>query len=300
MYTLTRGSSASAWSGSVTLIDLTKSTVVTSFTIPPFTTSSTFYSATAVYADISSGAIQTTNTASLQIQHFGTCTHKIGGNFTAPMTTYNSSLFYLSDYDPGAAALYYLLPANDVFNSSGLNLTLDNTPYGGKTYTSGEVQTNVYYGYGKAQVSMQMANTSTGTDDSFFMYTGSSASDPWDEIDFEYVPYVSHINQIHIGYFTNGVNYVGKYVNLGFDPRAAVHTYAIDYEPTGITWYVDGNVIDTETGASGPLPSHPMKMITNLWPGDANTVDFTGTFTYPGTPLISTVSNESYTTGFAP
>ena len=42
-------------------------------------------------------------------------------------------------------------------------------------------------------------------------------------------------------------------LNLGFDPTAAFHTYGVDIEPTGTTWYIDGKAVCSASGTSTGL-----------------------------------------------
>lgn len=42
-----------------------------------------------------------------------------------------------------------------------------------------------------------------GVDTGFFMYTGPSDNDPWDEIDFEFLGYDT--TKVQLNYYTDGV-----------------------------------------------------------------------------------------------
>jgi len=78
----------------------------------------------------------------------------------------------------------------------------------------------------------------------------------------------------------------GPNVAVGFvvrvpDTSAGFHTYSVDWEPTRITWYFDGNAV-----ASAPTPADmhvPMYMLANLAVGGAK--NFGGT-TNAQTPLV--------------
>nr|WP_275407249.1 family 16 glycosylhydrolase [Cellulomonas chitinilytica] len=48
-----------------------------------------------------------------------------------------------------------------------------------------------------------------------------------------------------------------------------------------INWFVDGALVHQENGSRGPLPTHPQRIMMNLWPGTG--VDgWLGPFTYSG------------------
>ena len=42
-------------------------------------------------------------------------------------------------------------------------------------------------------------------------------------------------------------------LNLGFDPSTAFHTYGVDIEPSGTTWYIDGKAVCSASGTSPGL-----------------------------------------------
>jgi beta-glucanase (GH16 family) len=42
-------------------------------------------------------------------------------------------------------------------------------------------------------------------------------------------------------------------LHLGFDPSAAFHTYGVDIEPSGTTWYIDGTKVCSASGTSTGL-----------------------------------------------
>lgn len=56
-------------------------------------------------------------------------------------------------------------------------------------------------------------------------------------------------------------------IDLGFDATADFHTYAIEWSPNEIRWYVDGKLIHKRSNWSPtPIPHLPMKFHLNLWP----------------------------------
>jgi hypothetical protein len=127
----------------------------------------------------------------------------------------------------------------------------------------------------------------SGIVSSFFTYTGS----PWDEIDVEILG--KNTNQAQLNYFVNGTGGHERLVDLGFDASAEYHTYAFDWQPNGIKWYVDGVLKHSVTGSTSTLPSHPMQIMMNLWNGIG--VDgWLGPFNYSG-PLYASYDYVTYT-----
>lgn len=69
---------------------------------------------------------------------------------------------------------------------------------------------------------------------------------------------------MQFNYYTNGVGGHEKIVDLGFDASKGFHTYAFDWQPGYIKWYVDGVLKHT---ATTNIPSTPGKIMMNLWNG---------------------------------
>jgi beta-glucanase (GH16 family) len=178
------------------------------------------------------------------------------------------------------------LPEHITFASGAMTIMLNATSSHGKPYTSGEYRTNQTFSYGTFETRMKPARAS-GIVSSFFLYTDS----PWDEIDIEFLG--KNTTQVQFNYFVNGVGQHEKIIDLGFDAFAAYHSYAIEYGNGYINWYVDGIKKWGVTSASGTLPSHPMQIMMNLWPG-TGVDDWLGGFSY-STPLYAYYDYVKYT-----
>jgi beta-glucanase (GH16 family) len=187
------------------------------------------------------------------------------------------------------------LDDNVSFSSGILSLTLNDSACpggcGGMDYASAEYRSNNHYHYGTYTVRMR-AVANVGVVSSFFLYTGPSEDNPWDEIDIEITgqnPY-----QMQANYFADGVGEHEAYIDLGFDASADFHTYSIEWLPDTITWYVDGSPVHTVTDSSlDPLPTTPGRIMMNLWPGNENANGWLGV--YNGTvPLQAQYDWVSY------
>lgn len=148
------------------------------------------------------------------------------------------------------------------FNGGELELSLRRndtyaSPY---NYESGEYATNNFYGYGLYEVSMKPSNVS-GVISSFFTYTGPSYNGaPWDEIDIEFLG--NDTTKVQFNYYTNGVGGNEILYDLGFDASDNFNTYAFDWQPDYISWYVNGELVAT---ATENIPSNPSKIMMNIW-----------------------------------
>jgi len=172
--------------------------------------------------------------------------------------------------------------SNAYIANNSLVLQLDDhcaTPgvYSGKPYKSGEFASTSKYGYGKVSASMTAAKGS-GLITSLFTYNAA----PHDEIDVEILG--SDTSKVQFNYFVNGIGGHEKIVELGFDAAVGRHIYAIDWNASGISWYVNGVLRHQVSG--GALPSASGQIMVNLWP--ATGVDaWVGIFTYPGAPVFA-------------
>lgn len=143
-----------------------------------------------------------------------------------------------------------------------LRLDADPCPSGcsGKPFASGEVSSVQSVRYGRLEGRFKAAK-GIGIVTSLFLYDRTSQ----DEIDIELLG--KDPTRLQTNYFTGGAGDHARTVDLGFDASEGFHTYAIDRSPEALCWYVDDRLVHTETGARGPLPTHPAAILANLWPG---------------------------------
>lgn len=182
------------------------------------------------------------------------------------MDSFNSGAWNKADWTNGGMFNCGWKPDHAYFSGGQLVLKLDNVASHGKSYSSGEYRTNNTFSYGTFETNMKAAKGS-GTVTSFFLYTGN----PWDEIDVEILG--KDTTKVQFNYYVNGVGGHEKIVDLGFDASAGFHKYAIEYGNGYINWYIDGkwkwgvnnNGMNAPKGAA--MPSHPMQIMVNLWPG---------------------------------
>lgn len=220
----------------------------------------------------------------------------IGSGFTDNFNSLDSGRWYTADgYSNGGMFNAGWRSDHVWFNGGVMGINLNTTPCpggcSGKPYASGEYRTTDLYSYGRFETSM-MAAKGSGTVSSFFTYTGSSDNQPWDEIDVEILG--KNPTQLQTNYFTNGVGGHETIINLGFDASAGYHRYAFEWWNGGtINWFVDGTLVHQENGSRGALPTHPQRIMMNLWPGTG--VDsWLGPFSYSG-QLTARYDSVSYT-----
>lgn len=179
---------------------------------------------------------------------------------------FNSSVWNRADWTNGGMFNCGWKPDHISFSGGQMTIKLDNQYSHGKPYTSGEYRTNNTFTYGNFETNM-IAAKGNGLVTSFFLYTGS----PWDEIDVEILG--KDTTKVQFNYYVDGQGGNEKLINLGFDASYGFHRYKIEWGPGWINWYVDGNwkYGVNNTGFNAPygkkMPSHPMQIMANLWPG---------------------------------
>lgn len=151
---------------------------------------------------------------------------------------------------------------NITFENGIMKLTIDTDGENASPkWSGGEYRTKKFYSYGLYEVRMKPIKNN-GVVSSFFTYTGPSDNNPWDEIDIEFLG--KDTTKIQFNYFMNGVGEHEYMHDLGFDASEEFHTYAFEWLPDAITWYVDGESVHT---ATENIPSTPSKVMMNAWPG---------------------------------
>ena len=182
-----------------------------------------------------------------------------------------------SPFNVGWLADHVLFAPDKLATAGGMTLRLDNVKSSGKKYSSGSYRTREKASFGTVQARIKPPK-GNGLVSSLFVYTGPAYGDPWDEIDIEFLG--KDTTRIQVNYFTAGVGRHESTIYLGFDASLAYHDYGFSWQPDSITWYVDGVAVHQETGARGPLPSHPMLVFMNLWAGDSTVTSWLGRFAY--------------------
>nr|AAS89357.1 endo-1,3-1,4-beta-glucanase [synthetic construct] len=181
--------------------------------------------------------------------------------FVAVFSNFDSSQWEKADWANGSVFNCVWKPSQVTFSNGKMILTLDREYGGSYPYKSGEYRSKSFFGYGYYEVRMKAAKN-VGIVSSFFTYTGPSDNNPWDEIDIEFLG--KDTTKVQFNYYTNGVGGHEKIINLGFDASTSFHTYAFDWQPGYIKWYVAGVLKHT---APTNIPSTPGKIMMNLWNG---------------------------------
>ncbi len=158
-------------------------------------------------------------------------------------------------------------------------------------------RTQAYF-YGRFEARVRFA-PGEGVVSSFFLWKdGSSSTTSWNELDFEKT---NAVCKLQTNIWTGKGTQTPQVKTPSFDVCGDYHTYAFDWTPDYIAWYVDGAQIRKVTGPSvaeyTQNASQGMAMHFNVWVGDS---DFGGTLdpsTLPVQQFVSWAQYSSYADG---
>ena len=190
------------------------------------------------------------------------------------------------------------------FHDGLLDLRLDDVSSLGEPYSSGELRTAGFYGYGCYEASFKPIAV-PGVVTSLFTFAGpydNGGNGKHNEIDIEFLGRDTSVVQLN--FWTNDDTYASAnevLVELGFDASQEFHAYGFKWTSTGIGWYLDGNLIYQAYDSAGnptPKASESLhKIMVNAWPVDETAALWAGTFSYPGQPLHGLYDWIRYTAG---
>jgi endo-1,3-1,4-beta-glycanase ExoK len=172
----------------------------------------------------------------------------------------------------------------------GLNVTLARAPNGrAPPFTSGEISTlrKFRYGYFEARIRIPRG---AGLDTGLFTYVRDKGPTGWNEIDIEFIgrnPQQVELT-LHVGKQT-----AHRIVQLPFDPASGFHTYAFDWKPNSVTWYIDGREVHEEHGRVAAGLTRPQNFLFDLW-GSETLPLWMGKIDPDGGPYVATISCFAY------
>lgn len=176
--------------------------------------------------------------------------------------------WYIANHDvPGAQWKNDFRADNVSFTQDGLVITVTEKPDpepGQWPWNSGEVTSNSTFHFGYYEVEMKIAKGS-GLVTAMFTYTGPYFGTIHDEVDLEFVG--TRTKNVEFNVFRRGRPRGSKRQSLKFDASAEFHTYAFDWQPDYVDWYVDGVKVHRLT-KSEHVPQVPSKIMMNLWAGN--------------------------------
>jgi hypothetical protein len=139
--------------------------------------------------------------------------------------------------------------------------------YCANPYKGGEYRTKEAFTYGRFEVNYKPAK-GNGILSTFFTYFDGTSTDPWgadkwNEIDLEILG--RYNDNVQFNTITPGqVNHVRSHYT-SFDPTEDYHTYAIEWTPAFIAWFIDGVEVYRQMENHVRTVTHPQKIMMNIW-----------------------------------
>lgn len=171
--------------------------------------------------------------------------------------------------------------ANNVVVEGGfLKLKVTNVPNGNKAYSAAEVATIDEFTFGRFVGRIKFC-AGSGMVSSLFTYK-DDVNQSWQEIDIEHLGNLPKSVQYNLisGNLNNRV-YQPKVVTFAWSPPTEFHDYSIEWQPDGITFYVDGTKTHHDVQAS---LKDAAKLHMNAWPTDNSVTQFAGPFNPAAVP----------------
>lgn len=162
----------------------------------------------------------------------------------------------------------------------------------GKEYLAGELRTQEFFGYGKFEARIQFASGS-GLVSSLFTYYDhwgfAELEENWNEIDIEFLGKDVDSIQFNIIHW----NAAGQrttheeHVTTGFEPAADFHEYAIEWLPTIVRFYVDGELVHSQTDQIAEQLTLDSRLMMNIWPVVPSLANWAGVLDETALPAVA-------------
>lgn len=165
-----------------------------------------------------------------------------------------------------------------------------------KEFKGAEYRTKQSFLYGRFEVSMKSAYREGMLSSFFTYYDGGGGISNWNEIDIEILG--RYPNDIQFNTITPGqTNHVSHYP-MNSSPHMDYHTYAFEWTPNYVAWFVDGVEVYKQTGPHIQTLTRAQKIMMNIWnPQAPNWAGVWNPDVLPAFAFYDWVSYYSYTPG---
>ncbi|MCC6551002.1 MAG: family 16 glycosylhydrolase [Ignavibacteriaceae bacterium] len=181
----------------------------------------------------------------------------------------------------------YILVATLVLSAGSLNA---------KDFKGAELRTKQSFLYGRFEVNMKSAGRE-GMLSSFFTYNDNSTGpDTWNEIDLEILG--RYNDNVQFNTITPGqANHVRSHP-VNYSPHQEYHTYAFEWTPSYVAWFIDGIEVYRQTAAHIQTLNKAQKIMMNIWnPSFSNWVGQWSPDVLPAFAYYDWVKYYTYTPG---
>jgi len=195
-------------------------------------------------------AVSNTATAAVTGKTCYNTTDIKGPWFVASSTPYDSSF------------ICGLSTTNYVYDDTGvtptITLSIKDDGGSGFPYTCAEIAQTQKTSHGYYECGMKPSGIA-GTVTTCML--ASITKSPFEEVHIKFIG--NDTTHVSIGFYTAGIAYQNGPVELNFQANMDFHRYAFEWTPNYIKWFVDGNLVASETG-SRPIPTLPTRFIANF------------------------------------
>ncbi|RJP63220.1 MAG: glycosyl hydrolase family protein [Ignavibacteriales bacterium] len=162
-----------------------------------------------------------------------------------------------------------------------------------KNFKGAEYRTKAAYTYGRFEARIKSAQRE-GMLSSFFTYHDGSST--WNEIDIEIMG--RYNDNVQFNTITPGQTNHVRAQNVNFNPAEDFHTYAFEWTPDYVAWFIDGEEVARQTEDHIKTLNRPQKIMMNIWnPAYENWAGIFNEITLPFFAYYDFVSYYSYTPG---
>lgn len=136
-----------------------------------------------------------------------------------------------------------------------------------KNYKGAEYRTKEAFLYGRFEANFKACGKE-GSLSTMFTYFDGTATDPWannkwNEIDIEILG--RYTNDVQFNTITSGATNHVRHHPVNFDPALEYHTYAFEWTPDYIAWFIDGIEVYRQTEDFVKTVIRPQKFMFNMW-----------------------------------
>jgi len=141
------------------------------------------------------------------------------------------------------------------------------TSLSAKDFKGAEYRTKDSFLYGRFEVRMKSAQRD-GVLSTFFTYFDGLPDDPWayskwNEIDLEIIG--RYNNDVQFNTITYGQSSHVSHIWTDFNPAEDYHTYAFEWTPEYVAWFIDGQEVRRQTAGHILTLTRAQKIMMNTW-----------------------------------
>ncbi len=133
-----------------------------------------------------------------------------------------------------------------------------------KSLKGAEIRTLNSFTYGRFEVRYRAVQASGALASFFTFHDNITTTKDWNEIDIEIMG--RYTDEVQFNTITAGQTSHVYPQWVRFNPATDFHTYAIEWAPDYVAWFIDGKEVFRQTGEHIRTLNKPQKIMMNIWP----------------------------------